>query len=46
MLHLGIFAESDTSVVHVRIQLIFGNIKGRGVDIYPFEIYQVGCQLK
>jgi len=46
MLHLGIFAESGANIIHISIQLILRNIKSGRVDIYPFEIYQVGCQLK
>ena len=46
MFHFGIFAESSTNIIHIGIQFIFRNIKGGRVDVYPFEIYQVGRQLK
>lgn len=46
MFHLGIFAESGANIVHVGVQFIFGNIKCGRVDIYSFEIYQVGRQLE
>ena len=42
MFQLGIFAESGTNIIHIGIQLIFRYIKGGGVDVRPFEIYQVG----
>ena len=46
MFHFGIFAESGANIIHIGIQFIFGNIECGRIDIYPLEIYQIGCQLK
>ena len=45
-LHLSIFAESSTNIIHIRIQFILRNIKSRRIYVDPFKVYQVGCQLK
>ena len=46
MFHFGIFAESGTNIIHIGVQLIFRDVKGRRVNINSLKVYQIGRQLK